>query len=280
MNYIDAHAHIWTPDTTRYPLAAGYKKDDMKPASFTAEELLKHARAVGVDRVNLIQMSYYGTDNSYMLDAIAANKETFVGTAVIDQAGRDPGRLMADLNKKGVRAFRVTPGHTGLAPAKWLQPEGYKAMFAQGAKSHQAISCLLDANGLPEVDRMCRAYPDTPVILDHLARIGVKGTIEAADVKALCDLARHKKVLVKVGAFYALGAKKAPYEDLVGLIEAVVKAYGPRRCMWESDSPFQVVEGHTYKASIELITSRLKFLTPDDRAWLLRKTAEAFFFPG
>ena len=51
---------IWTPDTEHYPLARGYKKADMQPASFTAEELLKHAKAAGVDRVNLIQMSYYG----------------------------------------------------------------------------------------------------------------------------------------------------------------------------------------------------------------------------
>jgi hypothetical protein len=27
MHYIDAHVHVWTPDTAHYPLAAGYKKD-------------------------------------------------------------------------------------------------------------------------------------------------------------------------------------------------------------------------------------------------------------
>ena len=37
MNYIDAHVHVWTPDTVRYPLAPGYTKENMKPASFTAE---------------------------------------------------------------------------------------------------------------------------------------------------------------------------------------------------------------------------------------------------
>jgi hypothetical protein len=50
--------------------------------------------------------------------------------------------------------------------------------------------------------------------------------------------------------------------------------------MWESDCPFQVVGGHTYKDSIELVRSRLKFLSKDDREWLLRKTAEKFFFPS
>jgi predicted TIM-barrel fold metal-dependent hydrolase len=57
---IDAHVHVWTPDTGHYPLARGYRKEDMSPRSFTPEQLFKHTRPAGVGRVNLIQMSYYG----------------------------------------------------------------------------------------------------------------------------------------------------------------------------------------------------------------------------
>jgi predicted TIM-barrel fold metal-dependent hydrolase len=60
MGFIDAHVHVWTEDVAHYPLAAGYKKEEMKPASFTPEELFKHSKPAGVDRINLIQMSYYG----------------------------------------------------------------------------------------------------------------------------------------------------------------------------------------------------------------------------
>jgi predicted TIM-barrel fold metal-dependent hydrolase len=59
MGFIDAHTHIWTPDTAHYPLGKGWKKEDMQPPSFTPEEFFKHARPAGVDRANLIQMSYY-----------------------------------------------------------------------------------------------------------------------------------------------------------------------------------------------------------------------------
>ena len=125
---------------------------------------------------------------------------------------------------------------------------------------------------------MCKTHPATPVIIDHLCRIGVDGQVRDKDVDALCAMAGHKRVLVKVGAFYALGNKKAPYADLAPLIRKVVKAFGPERCMWESDSPFQVVDGHTYKDSVELVKTRLEFLSDGDREWLLRKTAEKFFF--
>src|SRR5262249_49123850 len=159
-----------------------------------------------------------------------------------------------------------------------LEPAGYGKTFAQAARNGQAISCLIDADALPEVDRMCKKHAGTTVIIDHLARIGTSGTIDADAVKALCDRAKRKKVYVKVGGVYALGKKKAPYTDLSDLIEKVVKAYGVERCMWESDSPFQVVEGHKYRDSIALVESKLKFLSDGDREWLLRKTAEKLFF--
>jgi hypothetical protein len=39
-----------------------------------------------------------------------------------------------------------------------------------------------------------------------------------------------------------------------------------------------VQNGHTYLDSIELVRSRLDSLSPADRQWLLRKTAERVFF--
>src|SRR5437660_1832472 len=122
MAYIDAHVHVWTPDTSHYPLAKGYKKEDMKPRSFTPEELFKHCKPAGVDRINLIQMSFYGTDNRYMLDMIKLYKDVFVGTAVIDPLADNPDRLMGELAKQRVRAFRIHPRLSKLPPAGWLEP--------------------------------------------------------------------------------------------------------------------------------------------------------------
>lgn len=278
MHWIDAHVHVWTPDTAHYPLAAGYEPEHMKPRSFTPEELFKHCKPAGVDRINLIQMSFYGLANNYMLDMIALYRDVFVGTAVIDPHVNTPDQLMTDLAKKGVRAFRIHPRLSKQPPAKWLEPPGYAKMFAAGARNNQAMSCLIDPDALPELDRMCRKFPDTPVIIDHLCRLGASGRIDDKEVDALCAMAQHKRVMVKVGAFYALGKKQAPYLDLAPLIRQVVKAFGASRCMWESDCPFQVVNGHRYQDSIDLVRTKLDFLTDADRDWLLRKTAEEFFF--
>src|SRR5690242_18378246 len=139
MGFIDAHSHVWTSDIDHYPLAAGFKKEDMKPASFTPEELFKHTKPAGVDRVNLIQMSYYFNDNRYMLDMIAMYPEVFVGTAIVDPLGKEPEKEMTALAKKKVRAFRIQPVMSKQPIEKWLEPAGFSKMFDAGMRNNQAM---------------------------------------------------------------------------------------------------------------------------------------------
>ena len=84
-DFIDAHVHVWTPDVDKYPPARGYAVSDMRPPSFTPEQLFAHCRPEGVRRVVLIQMSYYQQDNSYMLDVMKAPPGVFSGLAIVDE---------------------------------------------------------------------------------------------------------------------------------------------------------------------------------------------------
>jgi predicted TIM-barrel fold metal-dependent hydrolase len=273
---IDAHVHVWTPDVKRYPLAAGYTVADMQPPSFTPEELLAQARPAGVGRVVLIQMSFYGFDNTYMLEAIRDYPGIFSGVAVVDEHAAGVAATMHGLKKQGVRGFRIHPLKQPVE--KWLSNAGMAEMWKVGASEGLAMCGLINPEALEPMDRMCERFPDTPVVIDHFARVGVDGQIRESDVANLCRLARHKNTYVKVSAYYALGKKAAPYTDLGPMIRRLVDAYSPARLMWATDCPYQVQNGHTYLDSIELIRSRLDFLSAEDRDWLLRKTAERVFF--
>jgi predicted TIM-barrel fold metal-dependent hydrolase len=140
------------------------------------------------------------------------------------------------------------------------------------------MCCLINPSDLPGVDKMCSQHPDTPVVIDHFARIGADGELRDSDIKALCDLARHKRVSVKVSAYYALGKKQPPHLELAPMIKRLLEAYGRERLMWASDSPYQIDGKNTYESSISLVRDKLDFLSDDDRQWLLRKTAERVFF--
>src|SRR5690554_1344289 len=130
MNFIDAHSHIWTPDTESYPLGPGWRRFNMDPPreSFTAEELIQEGEAVGVNRVVLIQMSFYGYDNSYMLDSIRKYPGRFVGVAVIDQDAAQPASEMKKLKSQGVRGFRIYAKNQ--PKDRWLSGSGMHRMWS------------------------------------------------------------------------------------------------------------------------------------------------------
>ena len=182
---------------------------------------------------------------------------------------------MRNLARLGVRGFRIHPDGS---PRTWLDTAGMRAMWKCAAEDRLAMCPLLNPVALASVDQMCARHPETPVVIDHLARIGADGEIRDGDVRLLCGLAKHPNVSVKVSAFYALGEKRAPYRDLVPLIRRVFEDFGPRRLMWASDSPFQVKGGHTYESSLGLVQEGLPFASVEDRQWMLEKTAESVFF--
>lgn len=273
---IDAHSHVWTPDLKRYPLATGFTPADMQPASFTPGELMSHARPCGVSRVVLIQMSYYRFDNSYMLSAMRDSPGVFSGVAVIDESGPKLLNTLRDLKKQGVRGFRIHPGTRPVEP--WLFSTEMATMWRHGADERLAMCALVNPEALGPLNKMCQRFPKTPLVIDHFARIGIDGNVRDADLDNLCRLARHEQTHVKISAFYALGQKKSPYLDLAPMIRRLLGAFGSKRLMWATDCPYQVQQGHTYCDSIDLVRSRLDFLTDHDRQWLMRNTAERVFF--
>jgi predicted TIM-barrel fold metal-dependent hydrolase len=275
-NAIDAHVHVWTPDTKRYPLAEGFTKADMKPASFTPEELFAHSRPEGVSRIVLIQMSYYRYDNRYMLDCIANHPGVFSGVAIVDEHAAGLRSRMRDLARQGVRGFRIYAGSTPVDT--WLGSDGMAELWKVAADENLNVCLLINPEALPAMDRMCQRFPRTPVVIDHFARLGITGSVERGPLDRLLHLAKHPQVHVKTSAFYALGKKQPPYTDLGPMIRECRDAFGAKRLMWASDCPFQVGPGHSYRESIALIRERLDFLTAGDRDWMLRKTAEKVFF--
>ena len=275
-SWVDAHVHVWTPDLGRYPIDTSFQVADMQPPSFTPEQLFAQSRPAGVNRVVLIQMSFYRFDNRYLLEALHRYKGTFSGVGIVDESAADVAQRMRELAAHGVRGFRITPEKRSVAD--WLGSAGMATMWRTGADAGLALCPLMGPDALPALDQMCERFPRTRVVLDHFARIGVDGQFRPEHVAALCRLARHRQVYVKTSAFYALGRKRPPYDDLAPLIRQVREAFGARRLMWGSDCPYQVDPGHTYAESVALIRDRLDFLTPDDRQWMLRKTAESVFF--
>ena len=288
---VDAHIHVWSPDFETYPLAPGFTPDDLWRPSFTPDDHFTYSQQLGKVRLNLVQMTWYGLDHSYILDLIASDPETYTGTGIVpgiaDVSLADPGKTMLALAARGIRAFRVRGGTTGRPTAfgrasRWLDYPGYESMFKTGAEHNLALSFLMGLQDLPDLIRMCRRFPETPIILDHLCGVRIRDSgWPEYEIRALCNMARYPRVMVKLGPFQALGNGKAPYLDLLPLIQRVVDAFGPERIMWESDSggPVWMQDpASDFAASIALIRDHAEFLSAGDKEQILVKTATDFFF--
>ena len=239
-------------------------------------------------RINLVQMTWYGLDHRYIIDLIESAPDTFVGTGIVsavsDVSLPRPDRAMRDLAKCGIYAFRVRGG--GAQPQwgqsdRWLEQEGYERMFAAGAEDNLALSFLMGPREIPELDRMCERFPETPVIVDHFAGVRVRdGQIDAGEMAALCGLARHPRVMVKLGPLHGVGDRRAPFLDTRELIRPVIEAFGAERCMWESDSggPLGMEDPQQdFPATIDVI-AEADFLSAEQKQLILSGTATRFFF--
>ena len=186
---IDAHVHVWTPDTAKYPLSAGYRREEMAPASFTPEELSR-MRPCGVGRVALVQMSFYGFTirTCSIRSAVFPAYSRALPSSTMPR--RDRKNEMRRLKPLGVRGFRIYPRN--MPVDRWLEAAGLATMWGCGAAERMAMCCLVNPDALPAIDRMCEKNPDTPVVIDHCGRVGISGEIRQTDLDQLCRLARHK----------------------------------------------------------------------------------------
>ncbi len=272
--WIDAHVHVWHPDTVKYPISPRFKQADMQPPSFTAAELFAHCRPVGVDRIVLIQMSFYEYDHTYMTEVMQAHPGVFSGVALIDYRAENLAGQVDRLTSQGMRGFRLYSPDI----VAGVDDPRMAMLWSKAAKDGFAICPLINPTDIHHVDALCKRFPDTTVVVDHFARVGVSGTIEAGPLEDLCGLAKYSNAHVKTSAFYALGKKMPPYKDLIPMIRKVVDAFGPERLMWASDCPFQVQGEHDYESSLALIRDHIDFLSDSDKRWMLNKTAEKVFF--
>ena len=257
--------------------------------------------AHNVEKFVVVQHSpIHGDDNSYILDAVERYPEQLRAVLWFDEEQLELDSIegmMHTSQRVGGAGFRIHPKPMFSSSSTWLGTPGMKRLWDVANETKQAMCCLVNPGDLAGVEAMSRANPGTPVVIDHMARLGMAphyggapdgGIVDRKEEDALLRLADLPDVTVKVSAFYALGAGRPPHLELVPRIMRLVAAFGADRLMWGSDGPYQVFADAetkertaafgTYGSSIELVRDHLHDLSAEDRDQLLRGTAERVFF--
>lgn len=226
---IDTHVHVFERGYRLSP-GRGYN-----PPESTLTDLQKLHTTLGVDRVVFTQPSVYGTDNSAILDGMAAlNAETPNRARCVIAIDMDISDAeLARLDAAGARGVRLNTDNQGGMPialsdigdlASKIAPFGWHIEFLFPGKD------ILDL--LPVFDRLT-----IPMSIGHFAYQPATAGVGARGFKALLELMRRGNTWMKIsGANRVSATDLPPYDDVKPMAQALVEA-APDRIMWGTDWP-------------------------------------------
>ncbi|MFI1380192.1 amidohydrolase family protein [Embleya sp. NPDC020886] len=277
---IDAHVHVVSPDTRRYPLDAGTGDgtDYWSDGGCSAPEVLRTQAAAGVSRTVLVQgVGAYGYDCRYLLDAAARDPERTSAVVAVDMA--DPVAAARGLRGyanesfvTGVRLFAVSGGPQAPDPT-WLTDDASQAVWDVAAETGLTVVLTAFTRQLPLLRPHIEARPALRVALDHCGFPDPRSRQAGrAPVRALADLANlHVKVTT-----HLLTAAEAAGEDPADVVDDLAAAFGEHRLTWGSDHP--QTRTPNYPGMLALARLAIRRRDAPARAAVLGGTARRLWF--
>lgn len=247
---IEWNAHIFSADTARYPFHpnACYRPDASSLRDDPLEEYIKRMDAEGIDRAVLVHPEPYGDDHRLVPDCLAKAPERFRMTSLFFPRDPDAPKKLKDLAEAepGMVATRFHAYHAS----------SLKLDTASEGKERQYLDRFTDANVIAlwdmaaslglimelhigprfarEVSAVIADYPETIVLIDHLAEPQEGTGPQFADV---LDLGRFDNVYMKFSGLGHISDDAPLYEAVKPFTRWVIEAFGPDRMVWGSGNP-------------------------------------------
>jgi predicted TIM-barrel fold metal-dependent hydrolase len=221
---VDTHAHVFQRDL---PLTDSRRyAPDYDAALDTYLQLLS---AHDIGRAVLVQPSFLGTDNRYLLQALSRDRHRLRGVAVVTPDVSE--EELATLHTQGVTGIRfnligqVLPD---LGAKSWIP------LFERVSKLGWHIELHRNAHDLaPMLDRLLEI--GIPVVVDHFGRPDPEKGIHDPGFRALLGYGRTRRVWVKVSGAYRCAAPGSGFVDEA--MSLLLEHFGAERLMWGSDWP-------------------------------------------
>ncbi len=153
MGVFDAHLHIIDP---RFALI---ENDGFLPDPFTIADYRAQTSGLGIDGGAVVTASFQGTDQSYLLAALAELGEGWVGVTQLDADATDDDILALD--RAGVRAVRFNL-RRGAMDIALLTHQALRAFELVGWH----VELYVDGSLLPSLEPVLSKLP--AVSIDHL----------------------------------------------------------------------------------------------------------------
>jgi predicted TIM-barrel fold metal-dependent hydrolase len=261
---IDTHAHVFHRGLKLAP-GRRYAPDYDAPLSLYLEQLDHNGMTNGV----LVQPSFLGTDNSYLVECLKQTGTRLRGIAVVDPAV--PADELRELDRAGVVGIRlnlVGQPLPDLAASEW------KGLLANVKAMGWQVEIQRNASDLAVLAPQLLDHGVT-VVLDHYALPDPKLGVADPGFQSVLKLGATKNVWVKISAPYRNGAEGASFaKEAYPLLR---NAYGLDRLLWGSDWPHTQFEANqSYAKNREFLDTLI--VDKSERAQALASPYQLFRF--
>jgi len=247
----DCHVHI-VGSLDRYPQVA----DRTYLAEIATLKQLESASAPrAFRRFVIVQPSFYGTDNSLLLEGLAALGGRGRGVAVINPETLS-ARTIAGFAHQGVRGVRLNL----YSPLRDKAPLSRRfeaiADLARGANWHVEViaplKILADNASLLLKSRV-------PIVIDHYG-LHAEFRPEQSEGRALLELVAAPHVWIKLSAPYRVSGDPLATKPHGAWIAEILRA-SSERCVWGSDWPHTPPHGEHAGSAVIAPYRKLAYTT-------------------
>ena len=217
----DCHVHVIGPKR-RFPLA---RERSYTPMDAPASALRAMLARLKLDRVVLVQPSFYRTDNACMLDAMA-QLEDARGVAVLPRYVTNAE--LGEMHAHGIRGLRVNIATFGTAPIETMRRD-IEAAAALCERHGWHVQIFVPPEAIEPLAPILLALPVATVI-DHFGLIAPG--LQTGALRALLRLLQSGKIWVKISGAYRIADD--PADAGVGQLARRLCESNPERIVWGS----------------------------------------------
>ena len=189
---VEWNTHIFSADTERYPFhpRATYLPGPDRRSADPLADYLARMDGAGISRAVIVQPEPYGDDHRLVLDCLDREPERLWGTSLFYPHDPDAPDKLRDLvrRQQKIVATRFHAHRGKQAYFERFDEPGVRALWQAAAELGLIVELHIGPDYAVQAGELVRAFPNTPVLIDHLAEPHMGNAVEYAQVLALAQL--------------------------------------------------------------------------------------------
>lgn len=224
---IDSHAHVFSRDLQLIGARRYSPEYDA-----TLDQYLEHLQAHGLSHGVLVQPSFLGTDNSYLLAALRQAPRQLRGVVVLEPGiSRSTLNDMAQLGVVGVRLNLIGKALPDFRDSAW------QGFFSDIADLDWHVELHREVKDLPGLIQQLKPF-GVKLVIDHLGRPDANAGLDQPGFGELLEAGSKGSIWIKVSGIYRLGGTPQQNIDFARrALPLLEKSVGLHQLLWGSDWP-------------------------------------------